>query len=354
MITTLKSLPWNLTTKNLQGRQGLHNKIDQKIAKLETHLQHFPTGSVHLTIALERHPRKPLFTARLNLRVPSNTLHSEKSAPDIIKAFDDAVKALLRELQSLKAAFRREASWKSTPRREQLREQKTMRFAPPAPEEPTALERREELIRRLFNEEYKNLVRHARRLLRHDASTGEVPRDALDPREVVDEVSRRAIAHGARKPDDLSWQAWFYRLIHDELRRERRALKRQSVEEVSLERVKLPRRAAAEEEEENGKTVELSNRQVGPPSESSGDLMADAGHESPDEAVARKDLLEHLQHLVQGWSRLERDVFEFYYVEGFEPDEIAMIVAQPMEKVQETITGLQQHLRQEIRNQALV
>ena len=116
----MSTLPWNLATKDLHGHELLRKKLEEKIKKLEKHLQHYPAGSLHLQIVLERHPRKPLFVARLTLRVPSNILRSEKSAWDVIKAFDDAVKALLRELASLKADLRREAYWKRKDRRKEL------------------------------------------------------------------------------------------------------------------------------------------------------------------------------------------------------------------------------------------
>jgi ribosomal subunit interface protein len=116
----MSTLSWNLATKDLHGHELLRNKLEEKIKKLEKHLQHYPAGSLHLQIVLERHPRKPLFVARLTLRVPSNILRSEKSAWDVIKAFDDAVKALLRELASLKADLRREAYWKRKDRRKEL------------------------------------------------------------------------------------------------------------------------------------------------------------------------------------------------------------------------------------------
>src|ERR1700736_5496153 len=89
----MSTLPWNLATKDLHGHELLRNKLEEKIKKLERHLQHYPAGSLHLQIVLERHPRKPLFVAKLTLHVPSNILRSEKSAWDVIKAFDDAVKA---------------------------------------------------------------------------------------------------------------------------------------------------------------------------------------------------------------------------------------------------------------------
>jgi hypothetical protein len=40
--------------------------------------------------------------------------------------------------------------------------------------------------------------------------------------------------------------------------------------------------------------------------------------------AVEKDLLEPLQTAVQNWPRAERDIFELYFIEGFEPDEIAM------------------------------
>ena len=124
------NLPWNVVTKNLHGHELLRKKIHEKIAKLEKYLKHFPPDTVHLHITLERHPRREGYTAALTLRVPSNVLQSTKSADDVIKAFDDAVKALLRELEAFKADLRREPLWKRKARREQLHEFNAEGFSP--------------------------------------------------------------------------------------------------------------------------------------------------------------------------------------------------------------------------------
>lgn len=76
------------------------------------HLKHFPTDAVHLQVNIEKHPRKPLFAAGLTLRLPSNLLRAEKSGPDPVTAFDQAVKALLREISVLKSALRHESDWR--------------------------------------------------------------------------------------------------------------------------------------------------------------------------------------------------------------------------------------------------
>ena len=149
MTTQSIPLPWNLVTKNLHGHELLRKKLHEKITRLEKHLKHFPPGTVHLQIVLERHARKPLHNAALTLRVPSNILHSEKSAPDVIKAFDDTIKSLLRELESFKAELRRETFWKRKGRREQRRELEAPGFATEPMAEGTGPQEMEDVVRRI-------------------------------------------------------------------------------------------------------------------------------------------------------------------------------------------------------------
>lgn len=105
-------LKWSLKAKGMQPHNQLRQKLDQKVQKLEAHLVHFPADALFLEVHLEKHPRKPLFTAGLTLRLPSNQLRAEKSAADPVPAFDQAVKALLREVAVLKSALRHETDLK--------------------------------------------------------------------------------------------------------------------------------------------------------------------------------------------------------------------------------------------------
>jgi len=106
------TLKWSLTARGMRPHDQLQQKLQQKISKLESHLEHFPADAVFLEVHLEKHARKPLFRAGLTLRVPSNQLRAEKSGADPIPAFDHAVKALLRELAVLKSALRHEKEWR--------------------------------------------------------------------------------------------------------------------------------------------------------------------------------------------------------------------------------------------------
>src|SRR5690242_12899927 len=126
------ALPWNIVIKNVSpndARIPLEKKIRQKIAKFERFLKHFPPDAVHLQIVLERHPRKDLYTASLTLRVPSDILHTQESGRDLVGAIDDAVKTLLRELETYKSDLRGEESWKRRERRQKLRQLKATGFA---------------------------------------------------------------------------------------------------------------------------------------------------------------------------------------------------------------------------------
>jgi ribosome-associated translation inhibitor RaiA len=112
------TLNWNLATKGLRPHSQLRQKLQQKIQKLEVHLEHFPPDAVFLQVNLERHPKKPLFDVGLTLRLPSNTLRAHKSSADPIPAFDRAIRALLREVAVLKSSLRRESDWPRATRRE--------------------------------------------------------------------------------------------------------------------------------------------------------------------------------------------------------------------------------------------
>ena len=106
------TLRWNLTTRSMRAHGQLRRKLQEKIRKLEAHLEHFPQDAVFLQVSLQSHPKKPWFGAGLTLYLPSNVLRAEKFDVDPVPAFDLAVKALLREIAVLKSALRREYQWK--------------------------------------------------------------------------------------------------------------------------------------------------------------------------------------------------------------------------------------------------
>lgn len=351
----LKELPWNLVTKNLHGHELLRKKMRQKISKLEKYLNHFSADAVHLHIALERHPKKEHYTAALTLRVPSNILRSKKSGPDVIKAFDDAVRALLRELESLKSEFRREALWKRKARREQLQEIKAATFAAQPQPEGTGPQNEASVLRDLVEQHNRRLLRYVRRHLWHEAATGEIATGAIDAHAVVGEVARRALAAPEKKPAKIGYLLWLYMLARQEVAKRCKELRIQAHETVPLEAahtVNDDAEIAAGYDPEQ--PLDIIERELEPPVAETKDLLPDTRVEPPNETVARQELLAQLRKTANAWPKPEREAFELYFVEGFEPEEIAMVLGQPAKQVSELIHSLQQRLRKQVLEEAIV
>lgn len=217
-------LPWNIVFKNVSpddARIPLEEKIREKIAKFERFLKHFPEDAVHLQIVLERHPRKDLYTASLTLRVPSNILHARETGSDLVGAIDDAVKTLLRELETYKSHLRGEEFWKRKERRQKLHQLKATGFATEPQARGEGPQEHKDIVRELFRHHYKELLRHARRHILQDEQAGDLPKEKVSARDVLNEVERRATAKADEGPQRGSWLEWFYHLIHEELKRQR-------------------------------------------------------------------------------------------------------------------------------------
>jgi RNA polymerase sigma factor (sigma-70 family) len=321
-------IPWNIVTKNLSpdhARIPLEKKLQQKIAKFDRFLAHFPPDAVHLQIVLEKHPRKGRYLASLTLRVPSDILHSEEAGRDLVGAFDEAVKSLLRKLKSYKSSLRGEKFWKRKARREKLHALKATGFAFEPQGKDEGPQTHNEVVREFFQHHYKKFLRHVRRHILHDELAGDLPKDAVNPRDVLNEVLRRAEAKGNKEPKRGSWLTWFYRRINRELKRQRRRLKQRKPTDSSVSKTKLS------PEENRTRTVEIVREEV-----------------PPVEIAARKDVVAQLEQDMRNWPRPERDVFELYYVEGLDPEEIAMVTNQSLKAVCKHLESIQRRLRNEM------
>ena len=151
--------------------------------------------------------------------------------------------------------------------------------------------------------------------------------------------------NAGRKPAKINWLVWVFRVLHEELHRQVRLLKEEAAEDISTEkRVTLPElkpRALQPLDQMVERFIEPQVIRVE-------DIVANPEALPPDRLLADKELLEELQQSIQTWPRTERDVFEFYFVQGFEPAAIAHITGRPVKRVRETLAAVQSKLRQEM------
>jgi RNA polymerase sigma factor (sigma-70 family) len=180
-------------------------------------------------------------------------------------------------------------------------------------------------VRELFQQHYKEFLRHVRRHILHDEGAGDIPKDTVKPSEVLNEVARRAEANADKGPKRGSWLMWVYQLIHSELIRQRRLWKRKKPGGPSVSKMKI----LTEKTETKAPT-------------------AHPEEVPPVEIAARKDVVAQLEQDMRNWPRPEREVFELYYVEGLDPEEIAMVTSQPLKTVRENLESIQRRLRDEM------
>lgn len=300
---------WNVVTRGFHAHDQLQQRLRMAVSKLERHLEHFPADAVHLQVALDKHPKKQLFTAGLVLRVPSNILRGEEKAADPVPALNGAVRRVLRQLEELKSDLRRELLWKRKGRRAELHAAKA-RFAPAPLPGGAGPQNLGDIIRGLVEENYDRLLRFVHRQLWHEMRLDLALAGVVDERAVVDEAARQALAAPQKKPADIGFLVWLYQLARRELARSLKAVQVQGAETVSLDTREAPPDEGLSDQEA---MVERAGAQT------AADLMPDERADQPDEAAERKELLEQVQSTANTWPRPEREVFELYFVEGFEP-----------------------------------
>jgi ribosomal subunit interface protein len=338
------SLSWNIVSKNVELHEALRKKFRQKIAKLEQHLQHFPKEAVYLQIVLERHPKKELFTTALNLRLPSNILRSVKSAADPVPAFDQAVKVLLRELITLKSDLRRERQWQS--RRGVLREAEARSFAAeplPPGQGPQALG---DLVRKMIEAHHGRLTYYVGRLIWRAKLAGMIPPGSVDAAAVVDEVAREDCLQAEEKPKELSYRLWFYSLARQDYERRLEELRDQQRNTISLEStVAFPEETNRVDGQDTELPLSAAQEHWSPAPGQLADALPDVRNLPPDLAASEHDLIDHLQKVSHHWPPRERSIFELYFIEGFEPDEVAMMEGVKTAEITKLIPLVQARLR---------
>ena len=164
---------------------------------------------------------------------------------------------------------------------------------------------------------------------------------------MVDEVARRALAEPEKKPAELGFLLWLYVLARQELTRRCKALQAQAGETVALEEPRvLPEDAEAAAGYEPEQPLDIIQQTLEPPVVEAKDLIPDGRATPPDEALAQKELLEQLQKIANDWPKSDRDAFELYFVEGFEPEEIGMVLGLSTKNANELLISIRARVRE--------
>lgn len=335
-------ITWNVVTKNFNATESLLTHMRNQITQLEEYLQGLPPDSVHLLAELIQDLKTNRYSATLTLRLPRDILCAQEPADDLLNAFAGAINELRSQLESQKPERRGER----LPMRARVEkeEAKETRFADQSQASGTGPRNYEDVVRDFLQKNYNRLLYHVKRHIQEYEATGELPKGAVDPKDIVDEVARQAEEKANERPPTVNWLVWLFHLMHQELRRQRDYYRRKEAGEIPTEKpVTVP---------------ELSEKKLHPLEQIVQKKMepqvirvedVEPGSEMPpDEFAAQKERLEEMLPDLPRWPWIEREVCELYFVEGFEPAEIAKAMDQPVEKIQKIVDALRERVREQL------
>jgi DNA-directed RNA polymerase specialized sigma24 family protein/ribosome-associated translation inhibitor RaiA len=347
------AITWNIVNQGVIPGTTVTDKLVRRIGRLARHLGHFPSDAMHLQVALSKLEKKGIYTVKLTLRLPSNILYAAKSDKNLLRAIDVATKALEREVDALRSELRRDFHWKRPAWRARLNSEKEVIFGDPM-ETGTGPQTDADMVSDLLAKHEERLLAHARRELRVAELTEEIPHGWITIDDLVDEAARHALSNPEQKPEGLTYEHWFYRLISTELARVRKecAEDRAARGESPLPDRRYGIGADDEEGYDAAHPLYLVTNAIDPDEPLPEERFPDPKCPSPDTVAAGYELIDILHQEVKNWSPIEQGIFELHYLSGFESGDIAMIRGLKKEDVDRLLDIIHQRLRKFVKQSA--
>ena len=338
-------IKWNIVNRTGQISELLGAKLRPKITKLEKLLAHFPQDAVHLQIILDSRGSDKAYIVALNLRVPSDVLHVSKESQSLVAALDEGVNALVRRLKRLKARYRQDYAWKHR-RGEEMPEQ-AMAFAEVPLPEAEGPQTRSDAVVEVLAQDYERLLGFVARQLNEYVLSGDIPKGAILPADIVDRIAEQVLGYPGRKPQSMDYRAWCSSLAFQQTRD---AVRRYAEETsitvpVDLDVAPEPAPAGEDDFEPEEFALNMLQSQLEPEESTLADTIPDPHAEPPDLHVARSDLLSRLHEMSRRWPKVERETFHLHFLEGLSAEDVAHAFSCDRASVDAAISRLRGRLR---------
>jgi DNA-directed RNA polymerase specialized sigma24 family protein/ribosome-associated translation inhibitor RaiA len=317
----------------LSKTPDLEKEFNRQTEKLRKRLAVFRPELVHLHAIIDE--SRSGVQVRVDLRLPSGDIASRQVAPQAASAikgsFDDLIEQLAKHMDRLRSQHK----WPRTRRVGRTRPQPQVPFEETFAAVPPATISGED-INSYINANIARLLRFVERELRYRESVDDLNPDQLSPEEVVGEAIANALGNGD-KPEKVSLEPWLYRLSMraiDDLA----ARTREDAGSVSLDKSARRQNVGASNE------AQLQYHQPDE-DDTEGALIPDRGVATPEETAASDEMINMVEGALLGAKREDREAFLLFAVEGFTPDEIAVIGDRPVDQVRASISAAREFLR---------
>lgn len=305
----------------------IEKEISHQIEKVRKRIQVFRPDLVDLKGVIEENSAREGIIVSLNLRLPSGQLTAQEKASSPTSAIKAAFDELIQQIGRHKELLRSSHKWRrwrggpqESPEPGVPFEQTMAAVMPPTISADD--------IGSYVNANLGRLERFVDRELQFRRTNEEIPEDGLSTSEVVNEVIARALGDHDR-PEKLSLEPWLYRLALQAMNEMTKRLEELG-SSVHLE--DSARRQNVEASDEAG-------LQFHQPDESwtRESAIPDRRVSTPEQAAYSDEVVALVQAALRGSSRIDREAFLLYGIEGFSLGEIAAITGRHAEAVRESV-----------------
>jgi RNA polymerase sigma factor (sigma-70 family) len=303
----------------------------QKVPRIEKLLSRFPEDQRELRLTVTHKPKR--FDLHAVLLLPTGSLAAEASCETDREAIDAVVDKLVGEVRRHKDLIRREHLYHRKQRRREL-SQRVQAQLPPAghvPDKQAFFEMLTPLMDRLWNHAHHELV--------VAELQGRIGREQVVVNDLLDEVLLRAWSRLKRRDEGQPLEVWLTKLLHEVLDEQIAAVQ----EAVPLE--------DSVDVDEFGREMPvasvLNDTPVWEPTlaETLDDILPNREGGEPWEQLAAIDQMKWVLTQLSGLSANQRRAFTLHVLDGWEPDEVALIQGRSIEEVHRDIETVQQMLR---------
>jgi RNA polymerase sigma factor (sigma-70 family) len=313
----------------------IDREIQHGTEKVQRRLQVFRPELVHLKGSVEQNSAREGITVSLNLRLPSGQMAAQESAGHATAALKSAFDGLLTQIGKHKELLRNSHSWRRRRTVDgrpvpQVPFEETIASVPPLTATPDD-------VRSYVNANFRRLRLFVERELYFRESSDDLPQDAVNADEIVDQAIADALDEKAEKPDRIGLEPWLYRLAIRAIE-DLTTARSDSREEVHLHAMRERRseRASDEAQLQFHQPDETMTNESG---------IADLGAATPEEIAYTDEMVAIVQLALKGAAPEDRESFVLHALEGFSVEEIAAITDRKRDEVEQSIARAREKLR---------
>jgi len=316
-------------------KEAVKSYWQQKIPRIERLLTRFPEDQRELRLTVTHKPKR--HDVRAVLLLPTGSLAAEASYPTDREAIDAVVDKLAGEVRRHKELIRREHLYDRKENRRRLSRHVETQLEQPhrGPDKDTFFKLLSPLMERLSH--------HARHELVIAELQGRIGRGRVVVNDLLDEVILRAWSRLDRRDDREPLEVWLTKLLHETLDQQVADVQ----EALSLEvRAESGLEAAADSIADDTPVWE-------PPSiVTLEDVLPSHEAGEPWTQLAAVDQMKWVMTQLSELPSDRRRAFTLHVLDGWEPDEVAMIQGRPVEEVRGDIEEARRMLRSRLGSDA--